>query len=61
MTEEDTFLRLKRIPFMEMYNLWNSSTTVFNSNSSRTDFFIQQGWTLAEWNRALREQRWVSE
>lgn len=44
MTEEDTFLKLKRIPYQEMRDLW---IRAFYSmpNSEIEDFFKQHGWT----------------
>jgi len=52
MTEEDTFRRLKRIPFVEMDKIWLESCMKV-SKQNVEQIFLNHGWTSDEyWDEA---------
>lgn len=61
MTEDDTFLRLKRIDIQEMFNLWMASpiqaprTHIGVPPDEVDKFFKQRGWVYHDWVIAYHE------
>jgi hypothetical protein len=44
MTQDDTFAKLRRIPFKQMHTLWRE----YDSHALPDNFYEQYGWTVAE-------------
>jgi hypothetical protein len=55
MTEADTYNALKRIPFKQMYDLWQDAWWLEHA----VEFYTQYGWThaefWAEYNKRLND------
>jgi len=51
MTEDDTFNRLRRIPFLQMFNIWAASPLT-PTTEGYENIFITHGWT---WNEYITE------
>jgi len=47
-TEDDTFNRLKRIPFLQMFRIWADSSTT-TSTDGFEELFIAHGWTFKDY------------
>jgi hypothetical protein len=53
MTEAETFNALKRIPFKQMYDLWQDA----GRPRASAEFYEQHGWTYAEfWDEYYKRQ-----
>lgn len=50
--EDDTFNRLKRTPFLQVYTIYYSNSA---SRQYLGDFLKVHGWSTEDWFRTLRE------
>lgn len=51
MTEDDTFRRLKRIPYDEVIRLWHRRFMEYPGDKTMSRFLATTGWTLEELRR----------
>ena len=48
MTEEDTFNRLRRIPFLKMFDIWAASPMTASTEGFR-ELFKEHGWVWEDY------------
>jgi len=53
MTEDDTFIRLKRLPLKELLDLWTEYSRQSRLSSEVEVFLMQYGWTYDEFFKTV--------